>query len=259
VRLRIIGCICLLALAGGCAQTRAGRAPEPELAVPVESRAPETIGRSVDGRRIEAVTLGRGETRVYLLCGIHGDERSGGENFDFLLEWLSEPGRLVGLTLRLVRDVNPDGSARGTRGNANGVDLNRNWPAANFQADPSRGPHPLSEPETLAVHADLIDFDPEVVLVFHCARGGPFVNFDGPAAEQAEVFAQAARSMDPRWHSVAEMGYHTPGSLGSFVGVDRGVPILTIEFARGQDAESAWSALRAGLAALLRELALARP
>ena len=47
------------------------------------------------------------------------------------------------------------------------------------------------------------------------------------------------------------MGYSTPGSLGSFVGVDQGIPILTIEFEQGQAADSAWAALRLGLEALL--------
>ena len=51
------------------------------------------------------------------------------------------------------------------------------------------------------------------------------------------------------------MGYPTPGSLGSLVGGDWGLPILTIELERGRDADSAWPEIRAGLLAVLGSVA----
>lgn len=54
------------------------------------------------------------------------------------------------------------------------------------------------------------------------------------------------------------MGYPTPGSMGSMYGVDRGMPILTIEFDRGHDAALAWAAMRDGLGALLAGVSLAK-
>ena len=65
------------------------------------------------------------------------------------------------------------------------------------------------------------------------------------------AFALAAARSDRRWRVVPEMGYPTPGSLGSYLGVDRGVPILTIEFERGGDPEASWAAMRDGVAAVL--------
>lgn len=46
------------------------------------------------------------------------------------------------------------------------------------------------------------------------------------------------------------MGYVTPRSLGSYLGVDRALPILTIEFKRGQDAKSVQYAVVSGVRAL---------
>ena len=233
----------------GCLAACATSSPDSRPAIGAPRT--EAIGRSSDGRAIEATTVGRGRC-IYVIAGIHGDEPTGARLVDRLLVWLAEPGRLADTRVRVVHDLNPDGNARGTRYNARAVDLNRNWPAANFSAGPDRGERPLSEPETQSVHVDIGRFEPELLVVFHEARGGPFVNFDGPAAAHAEAFAAAARSVDPRWRVVADMGYRTPGSLGSLFGVDGALPILTIEFPRGGSAEDAWPALQAGMQALIR-------
>ena len=211
----------------------------------------ELIGASAEGRPIQAATFGDGPRRVYLIAGIHGDERPGIENAERLRRLLRDDTELSGVVVRLVRDANPDGTERRSRPNARGIDLNRNWPARNFQPNGSRGRAPLSELETAAVHSDLVAFGAELVIVFHAARAGPFVNYDGPAAEQAELFASRAARSDSDWHVQADVGYPTPGSLGSLVGRDWGRPILTIEFRRGRDADSVWPALRDGLLAVL--------
>ncbi|MFM9997104.1 MAG: M14 family zinc carboxypeptidase [Phycisphaerales bacterium] len=202
------------------------------------------IGRSVRGRPIEAVTRGHGRSRIYVIGGIHGDEPEGLA----VAAALAAPGRtLASATVRIVRDMNPDGTAAGTRANSRGVDLNRNWPAYNFVAGGGRGNRALSEPETRAVHADLLRFRPDAVVVLHSARAGPFVNFDGPALSLAEQFVEAAGRNDPRWRVVARMGYDTPGSIGTLIGVDRRLPILTVEFRRGDRSARGREAASAGL------------
>lgn len=57
------------------------------------------------------------------------------------------------------------------------------------------------------------------------------------------------------WRIVADMGYATPGSLGTFMGIDRNIPILTIEFRRGQDPDAVLRAARAGFHALIEAAA----
>jgi len=242
-------------LAGGCRAP--SRATAPPTLVPAKEAgldpSASVLGFSREGRAIRADRFGSGPRRVYLIGGIHGDERGGVENvrrLGILLASELPPG----LCLRFVRDLNPDGTHERARENSCGVDLNRNWPASNFTPDPTRGPEPLSEPESAAVHADFLAFEPELVIVLHAARAGPFVNFDGPGAEPARRFAEAAAEVDPRWHVEPDMGYSTPGSLGSWVGIDQGIPILTIELDRAHSGEDCWRALRAGLLAVLEGL-----
>lgn len=231
----------LVLVAVGCA---APRTTATVAATPAEDRGWEVIGTSAEGRPVRARSLGRGERRVALIAGIHGDETEGLRHVDELVRLCAE----ADVRVRLFEDISPDGTARGTRHTASGVDPNRNWPAKNFSPAESRGPRPLSEPEVAAAHADLVRFAPELVLVLHSTKRGPFVNFDGPARELAEVFARAA---GPPWKVVADMGYATPGSFGSWMGVDRGVPTLTVELQRGAPETASGPALARAIPAVI--------
>lgn len=208
------------------------------------------IGVSIEGRPIEATTIGRGPRRVLIVGGIHGNEREAAGALGEIERMAKDESRRV--TVRLIRDVNPDGSHAGTRGNARGVDLNRNWPTACFTPRSAHGAAPLSEPETALLIEEIERFAPGLIVVLHSAPSGPFVNFDGPAAPAAEAFARGAAGADPRWHVRPSIGYPTPGSLGTWAGVERGIPILTIELRRRQDARSAELAVVEGVAAVLR-------
>jgi predicted deacylase len=224
---------------------------------PAPAASPRALAASRQSRPIDATTLGSGPTRIYLIASIHGDESEGRSALDQLRRHLALE---TSATYRLVADMNPDGSARRSRTNAAGVDLNRNWPASNFKISKANGKAPLSEPETAAIHADIAAFDPHVIVVLHSARNGPFVNYDGPpaAAALADRFSSAARRAgDPRWRTVADMGYPTPGSMGSYFGDDRGLPILTIEFRRTDPDTKILQPLLAGITSLTGDRALA--
>ena len=99
------------------------------LALPANAQAHRLlIGRSEEGRRIEAVELRDPHSRDKLLvvgC-IHGNECAG-LAIVRALERLPTP---TGLDLWVVENLNPDGYGAGTRQNAHGVDLNRNFPYA---------------------------------------------------------------------------------------------------------------------------------
>lgn len=227
----------------------------PAHTLPAQTTGWHPIGTSVRGRAIEAVTLGHGRCRVLIVGGIHGDEREPAPAVEALRRHLAV--FVPSAKVLLIRDLNPDGSDARTRGNANGVDLNRNWPAVSFRPSAVHGPAPLSEPETRTLSAQLERWSPDVIIVCHAASDGPFVNFDGPAADLAERFARAARATDRRWTVRPYMGYETPGSLGSWFGLDRGLPILTIEFARGHEADLAKMALIDGVCAVLQAVSRA--
>jgi hypothetical protein len=191
--------------------------------------------------------VGTGPRRALWIGGIHGDEREGAVATSALpAAFLAVPGAAERATLYVLEDANPDGTALHVRGNANGVDLNRNWPARNFAAERRNGQKPLSQPEAAALHDWMLAIEPQVVIVAHAWRGEYFINYDGPGGELAELFSR--RSGYPVRPSAAIAP--TPGSLGSWAG-DRGIPILTLEYLRGRNPEDAWQETRAAILAVI--------
>lgn len=206
-----------------------------------------TTARSVDGRRIEAVAIGSGDNSVLLIGGIHGNEPSGVRlvgRFKRWAErhWTPPPGcRLI-----VVPDANPDGRARDSRKNADGVDLNRNFPARDWGTRPRRkgddpGPRPASEPETRFIVRLIKHFRPRLIISVHA----PYhqVNIDGPAMR----FARDMRRFD-RDRITRSIGYPTPGSLGRYAGRDRHIPVITLELA-SENGHAIWNAERPALLA----------
>ena len=204
----------------------------------------EEVGTSVQGRPIRVLTLGHGPRQVLFIGGIHGDEPEGAVATAELPAAFEDAGLADAVTLTIMEDANPDGRAAGTRDNANGVDVNRNFPASNFDTtDPSSGRKPLSQPESRAVSDTIDRIQPNLVLVAHSWAGRQFINFDGPAREIAERFAASSGLPVEESSSFTP----TPGSLGSYFGRDRGTPILTIEVLKGSDPKGVWDQLRAAL------------
>lgn len=209
-----------------------------------------SVGASHAGRPLRVSRLGQGPRRVLWIGGIHGDEREGRVATDQLPRaLLAEPGALELVTLTIVEDVNPDGTAQGTRGNQRGVDLNRNYPAANFRPSRFFGSRPLDQPESRALHDLILDERPHLVLVAHAWRGDHFVNFDGPAEALAHRFSRLSGYRVQPSDEIAQ----TPGSLGSWVGGTLGIPILTLEYQRGRDPWSAWLETRAAILSVVMD------
>jgi murein peptide amidase A len=103
--------------------------------------------------------------RVLVVGCIHGNECAG-EAVTRRLRRLSPP---PGVDLWLVDDLNPDGHAAGTRQNARGVDLNRNF---SFRWRPlggvfNSGPRPFSEPESRAARRLILRVHPAITIWFH--------------------------------------------------------------------------------------------
>lgn len=208
------------------------------------------IGTSVRGKAIEAATLGSGPRKIYVIGGVQGDEPEGPVVAAGLPEALASVTELSTATIRVVRDMNPDGTAARSRGNTRGVDLNRNWPSRDFRKGAGGNRAPKSELETAVVLADMEKFKPDVVVVFHSSARGPQVTFEGPALMVARDFVSAARRVEPKWRLVPETRYHTPGSLESLVGRDWKKPVLVVEFFRGRDGDESVKAMRDALLAI---------
>ena len=136
-------------------------------------RLPATIaelGKSVNGAPIVCATIGAATaTKVSIvIAGLHAIEWIGVETALALAERLAAAPP-TDRRVHVVALANPDGyrrieddlragRRRFRRTNANGVDLNRNWPSA-FRAFPAwarwswnwPGSHPASEPEVAAI------------------------------------------------------------------------------------------------------------
>jgi len=193
--------------------------------------APDQYGRSVLGLPLE---VWRPAERCELLvfAGIHGEEPETTYALSRALRQLGEPLQRAAVILA----ANPDGLVRGTRGNARGVDLNRNFPTGNWQAapvtcrstieDPSdvvlgTGGYAGSEPEVQALLALLDALRPAAVVALHA----PLACIDD-ANDSALGRRLAARTGMPL---VRDVGYPTPGSFGSW-GAEHGVAVVTYEF-----------------------------
>jgi predicted deacylase len=196
--------------------------------------AREIIGRSLKGRAIEMFTAGEGPRRVIVLGDIHGDE-TGEEVARALLDYLKgHPEALPqDAVLAIIPVANPDGDAAGTRGNANGVDLNRNFPSRNWSADLAGGDGPAqgltggeaagSEPETKALLNCLAE-GCDLVISLHSYGG--LIDFDGPGGEEVAQGMSGICGLPVR-HMVYQQ--HVTGSLGIFVPERYGVPVITVE------------------------------
>jgi murein peptide amidase A len=218
---------------GACMpRPRSPQSPEPST---------RQIGLSVQNRLLTVYTLGSGKTRILILAGIHGSEGTSTYVAEHLLDLLTTHPELVkNKTIAIYPRANPDGLSRGIRTNANHVDLNRNFPARNWKRNRTpgydNGPNPLSEPETRALHAYVEEFSPGVIITIHSIdRTRQQNNYDGPGRYIAEAMA-------PHNHYPVSdnIGYPTPGSLGSWAGSDLQIPTITLELPRTQPGPDAW-------------------
>jgi protein MpaA len=232
-----------LLLASGCAGIDEAMLGSLSPRVPLE---PEVFGHSSLGKPIRGVVVGQGP-ETYLLFGvIHGNEPMGAPLLERLLQRLEADAGLLGnKRLVVIPVLNPDGLERGSRTNARGVDLNRNFPASNWRASPRHGDAPSSEPETRALLKVIRQFRPARILSIHSPLR--CVNYDGPAEELASVLARATG-----YPLRSSIGYATPGSLGSYAGEDLLIPTITLELPPHGGEDDLWDEVGPALVELVR-------
>ena len=208
---------------------------------------------SVEGRPIRLHVLGHPSDPwpTLILAAIHGNEPTSAVVAENLLDLLrSDPELLASRKVAILPVANPDGLARGLRTNKNLVDLNRNFPASNWKKGRKGiyfgGNEPATEPETLAIMQAFELIRPARVVSIH-SMDRPCNNFDGPADALA-----SAMSKDNGYPVKASIGYATPGSLGTWAGVDRRIPTITLELPRSLNGYAAWEQNRAALSSVIR-------
>lgn len=168
-----------------------------------------------------------------IIAGTHGDENAAMVALSCGLRTLAPPFRRH----HVVLAVNPDGCQLGLRANARGVDLNRNFPSANWKAGEtvyrwnssadkrdvvlSTGQAPGSEPETAALCHLIRQLQPAWVVSFH----DPLGCIEDPHNSALGHWLAKAFALP----LVTHVGYETPGSFGSWCS-DAGLPCITAEF-----------------------------
>lgn len=191
------------------------------------------FGRTARGMPLMAHKFGEFKRQILVLGGVHGNEPEGVILAMGLVDkWLTDyPYRLQ---TTVVPVFNPDGYERASRVNFHGVDLNRNLPTQDWtatQLNPRYPPGPFagSEPENQALMQWLEVNKPELIISLHSWH--PLLNVNGDCLKFAQVVQ--------RWtgYKIEEsIGYPTPGCLGTYTGLERGMPTLTYEVERGLDA-----------------------
>ncbi len=204
------------------------------------------LGTSVRGRPIRAYELDNPAPVILIIGCVHGDEPQSAFAAEALVELLqTSVGEMMDEHVFVVTCLNPDGLELATRKNANGVDLNRNFPTANWRrGDPQDmfygGSMAGSEPETQVVLDLIRRQQPRRILVIHCIEPTRHcVNYDGPAQSLAELMAKSNG-----YPVVADIGHPTPGSLGTWIGYERKIPTVTLELPENLDAETCWQTNR---------------
>ena len=227
--------------------------PEPTAPATATDEARDAVGdsrvltHSVEGRPIHVVELGRGPRWIAVIGGIHqGNEANTTDLVYLLLDHFQANRDLIpaGVGLALIPDLNPDGAVAGTRENANGVDLNRNWDA-DWQPD-SYGPsglvvggggaEPFSEPETRALARYLVD-RPFLAAIFYHSRGAVVVaghGGDGGSVELARVIAIAAQYL----YLTEWTAYPLSGQATDYL-ANRGIHAVDVELTNYTDPDFA--------------------
>jgi predicted deacylase len=194
----------------------------PPVPVPVE------IGRSVRGRPIQMISLGSGPRRILVMGGIHGNEAGADVADKFIAYLLANPSVIPsGTQVDIVASANPDGRAANRRGNAHGVDLNRNFATRNWRRITTRGAtagkRRSSEPETRVLTALLTR---RYVRVITLHSRGNIIDYDGPGG--LSLARQVSRASGMKVMHLARFRRYT-GSMGVYVPEHYRVPVITFE------------------------------
>lgn len=173
-------------------------------------------------------TVSNNKAHALIIGGVHGDEPEGVVAARGLLEFFRQKYD-IGINLTLVPEFNPEGVLNKTRGNSNLVDLNRNLPtkdwtsvAATVRYNP--GPSALSEKENQCLVKWLGENSVQVIYSLHSWK--PMLNTNGLLPEAEIISKLTDYKIEP------DIGYPTPGSLGTYTGLEKQIPTLTYEIER---------------------------
>lgn len=185
-------------------------------------------------------THNKASSTVLVIGVFHGDEPEGEYLINKLMADIEQTPSLTGNNQVLfIPCLNPDGKQAGTRVNANGIDLNRNFPTKNRTGNIGKdsqfygGEEGGSEIETRFIMDIIAEYKPVRILTIHAPY--KVVNYDGSAEKIAENMSKLNG-----YPVQVDIGYPTPGSFGTYAGKERGIPVITLELPEDCIPETAW-------------------
>jgi len=199
------------------------------------------VGTSRGGLPISARTLGVGDMRLYVIGSMHGPLSP--VDGDAVADRLSDLP--PGVTVRVVDDANPDGTAAGSPTTAAGVDLGLGWGGA------------LGEPEVSALTDDIEAFRPAVIVVFDAASDGRYVSTNTPADSIAAWFGAAADVGPEAWPVAFGVDRGSQSLEAHFEA--RGIPVVTAVANRWDDPSWLAASLAEGVRSLSAGLLSGEP
>jgi protein MpaA len=191
----------------------------------------EVYGESHDGNPLTVWLPAEEKPTILVLASMHGDE----SETTVVLSDALRSIRPESLRNAAILCANPDGLVRGTRGNANGVDLNRNFPTSNWSPEPvsyksrkdgprdidlSSGAEPGSEPETRALLSLIERMQPQAVVTLHAALA---------CIDDLESSILGKHLAERTGLPLEPVTYATPGSFGSWA-QEHDLNLVTYEF-----------------------------
>jgi len=198
------------------------------------------IGYSVKGRPITAYSFGSGSTVILFTAGIHGSEPSSTTTLQAWVEYLKVNGYTIPSNKRLVivPNTNPDGIASNTRNNSRDVNIDRNFPTANWSASIESangtlpmggGAHPGSEPETTALINLTRQLRPRLSVAFHAQGRLVGANKVADSVAIGNVYASTVGYKTMYDNAEAIMGYTITGEYEDWMGEELRIPAILIE------------------------------
>ena len=188
----------------------------------------DIIGSSNNNNRLYSKHFGSGDKLILIIGGIHGDEPAGFISALKLAQFLKRNPSTIHNRVIIVPCINPDGLLKGTRVNARGVDINRNFPGTTWSSDfiksyNNPGTHPASEPETVALIKIIEKYKPNMIIQMHQPFNALYPSSNAPVEL---MYRMSELSELP---VIDDIGYSTPGSLGNYI-VSQEHEIIEITF-----------------------------
>ena len=278
ITLVVLGVIAFLGFRKDASDVSATRPEVKQTEQKAQNPKIETIGKSVEGRSIKAVTFSDGKTRIVFVGGVHGGYEYNSVLLAYkFIDYLKENPEVVpsGLSVTVIPSANPDGLYKVTgkngqfdtsdisentkeglgRFNANGVDLNRNFdckwkPKSMWKGNVvSAGTKPFSEPESAALRDFVLNSNPSAVIFWHSKANAVYASEceDGILPETANIMNVYSRAAGYRAVDSFDAYEITGDAEGWLASIN--IPAITVELKTHETVE--WEKNLPGVKAIL--------